>query len=164
MLIKAGTTRIQISLQGLHSEKYKQVSNVNINFDEIYNNISYLYKNKNQCTVFVKIIDALLESKEDEEKFYNLFGEICDQMYIEHLITLQQQMGDHNGRADDSRNLNNEKVEFRYVCPVIFYMIQIDVDGNVFPCPVGGLPKNFAIGNIKEQPLTEIWNSKKEKI
>ncbi|KMT22635.1 radical SAM protein [Clostridium cylindrosporum] len=162
-LIEAGTTRIQVSLQGLNSEKYKEVSNVDVDFEKIYENLTYLYKNKGECSIFIKIIDSLLESKEDEEKFYNLFGNICDEIFIEHLITLQQQMGNHNGKADNSRNLNNEKVVYRNVCPVIFYMLQIDVDGNVFPCPVGGLPETFSMGNIKDEKLIQIWNGSKRK-
>lgn len=162
-LIEAGITRIQVSLQGLNSKKYKEISGVNVDFQAIYNNLTYLYKNKKNCSVFIKIIDSLLDKEGDEEKFYSLFEDICDQMYIEHLITLQQQMGDHNGRADNSKNLNNEKMFYRNVCPVMFYMLQIDVDGNVFPCPVGGLPAKFSMGNINDESLLQVWNGSKRK-
>ncbi|GBF33442.1 radical SAM protein [Desulfocucumis palustris] len=160
-LIAAGVTRIQVSLQGLDARKYKEVSGVTVDFDRMYENLIYLYQHKGNCSIFIKIIDSLLEGEADRERFYNLFGDICDQIFIEHLITLQQQMGDLGGRADDSRNINNEEVFFRNVCPVIFYMLQIDVDGNVFPCPVGGLPKHFALGNIQDQSLSRIWNGRR---
>lgn len=160
-LIAAGTTRIQVSLQGLDSRKYKEVSGVTVDFDEMHGNLAYLYRHKGDCSVFIKIIDTLLDGDADEERFYNLFGDICDQIFIEHLITLQQQMGDYGGMADNTRNINNEEVIYREVCPVIFYMLQIDADGNVFPCPVGGLPGHFAIGNINEEPLPHIWNGRR---
>jgi len=156
-LISSGVTRIQISLQGLSSQKYKDVSNIDLDYHKFIENIKYLYNNRKQCKVFIKIIDALLENDEDKDGFFKVFGEMSDQIYIEHLITLQHQMGNHNGKADDSKNLNNEPVIYRNVCPVIFYMLQIDVDGNVFPCPVSGLPKYFSIDNIKLQDLNEIW-------
>lgn len=162
-LVEAGTTRIQISLQGLDSRKYKDVSGVTVDFDRIYENLSYLYKHKKNCSIFIKIIDSILEGDSEKERFYHLFGDICDQIFIEHLITLQQQMKDHNGLANNTFNLNNEKVIYRHVCPVIFYMLQIDVDGNVFPCPVGGLPKHFSIGNINDEPLISIWEGKRRK-
>lgn len=157
-LISAGTSRIQVSLQGLSSDQYKETSNVAINFDNLLNNLSYLYKRKENCSIFIKIIDSLLKEEKDYYQFYNIFGDICDQIFIEHLITLQQQMGDHGGRADNHRNLNNEEVVYRHVCPVIFYMLQIDVDGNVFPCPVGGLPKHFSLGNVHNETLIKVWN------
>lgn len=159
-LVDAGTTRIQVSLQGLNSQKYEEVSGAKVDFGKIYENLVYLYQHKGNCSVFIKIIDDLLKEETDKEQFYNIFGNICDQIFIEHLITLQQQMGDHGGRADNTRNLNNEEVVYRDICPVIFYMLQIDVDGNVFPCPVGGLPKHFAMGNINDETLTQIWNSR----
>lgn len=162
-LIDAGVGRIQISLQGLSSEQYKKVCGVSIDYSNLLNNIKYLFENKKNTTVFIKIIDALLETKDDEKLFYDSFGMICDQIYIEHLITLQPQMGNHDGKADDSRNLNNELVEERKVCPVIFYMIQIDVDGNIFPCPVSGYPVKMRLGNINNQTLLNIWNGETRK-
>jgi radical SAM protein with 4Fe4S-binding SPASM domain len=162
-LISAGTTRIQVSIQGLSAGKYREVSGVEIDFDRLIENLTYLYQHRGTCRIFIKVIDSLLENAEDEKTFYRLFGDICDQIYIEHLITLQQQMGNHGGRADDSRNLNNEKVLRRDVCPVLFYMLQIDVDGNVFPCPVNGLPKSFSLGNLHEETLVDIWNGERRR-
>ncbi|WPX07802.1 radical SAM/SPASM domain-containing protein [Anaerocellum danielii] len=160
-LIEAGVTRIEISLQGLNSEKYKEVSKINLNFEKFYENLRYLYKHKGNCTIFVKIIDVLLDSKEDENRFYELFGEISDEIYVEHLIAAQQPMGNIRGLVDNSRNLNSEMVEFKRVCAVIFYSLQIDVDGNVFPCCALTLPKELIIGNVKEEGLVQIWNGKK---
>lgn len=161
VLIEAGVTRIQISLQGLDALKYKEVAKVDLDFSKFYDNLKYLYEHKGDCTIFIKIIDALLDSEEDKNRFYNLFGDICDQIYIEHLITLQPPMGDHKGLADNSRNLHNEEVSYRHVCAVIFYMLQIDVDGNVYPCPVSGLPQELIIGNIHVESLNRIWNGEK---
>lgn len=162
-LVEAGVGRIQISLQGLNSEQYEKVAGVKIDYTNLVENIRYLFENKKNTVIFIKIIDALLEDENAEKLFYESFGSICDQIYIEHLITLQPQMGNHGGKADDSRNLNNEIVEERKVCPVIFYMLQIDVDGNVFPCPVSGYPIKMRLGDIENQTLLEVWNSVKRK-
>ncbi|OGV32589.1 MAG: radical SAM protein [Lentisphaerae bacterium GWF2_45_14] len=160
-LTASGVSRIQVSLEGLDSKKYKEVTGVNIDFEKLRENLDYLYTHKGKSSVFIKIIDALLETQEQKDLFYKLFGGICDQIFIEHLITLQQPMGNPKGLADNTRNLNNEEVVPRDVCPVVFYQLQIDVDGNVFPCPVSGLPASFAMGNIKEETLVEIWNGRK---
>lgn len=162
-LIKAGLSRILISLQGLSRERYRDICGVPLDMGELIENIKYFYDNRKNCTVFIKIIDAILSNKEEETKFFDMFGNICDSIYVEHLITLEQQMGDHNGLADNSRNLNNEIYEKADVCPVIFYHININADGDVFPCPVPGLPRSFALGNIKEDDLKSIWNGSKRK-
>lgn len=160
-LIESGVSRIQISLQGLSAYKYREVCGTDIDFEKFKYNLKYLYENRGQTSIFIKIIDTLLENEAEEEIFFNTFGNICDQIFIEHLITLQPGMGDHDGKADNSRNLNNEKVIYRHVCPVIFYLLQVDVEGNVFPCPVSGLPVEFSIGNVYKDNISEIWNSNK---
>ena len=38
-----------------------------------------------------------------------------------------------------------------------FYMMQINPDGNVVPCCGWGIPAK--VGNVKNQSVTEIWNS-----
>lgn len=162
-LIDAGLSKLLISLQGLSSEKYREVCGVSLDVNEMIENITYFYKNRKNCSVYIKIIDAILSGKDEEAKFYDLFGNICDSIFVEHLITLEQQMGDHNGKADNTRNLNNEVYHYADVCSVIFYHINVNADGDVFPCPVPGLPRSFSLGNIKEVGIRNIWNGKKRK-
>jgi len=162
-LIDAGLSKLMISLQGLSSEKYREVCGVSWDIDEMIDNITYFYKNRKSCLVFIKIIDAILSGKDEEIKFFELFGNICDTIFVEHLITLEQQMGDHNGKADNTRNLNNEIYHYADVCPVIFYHINVNADGDVFPCPVPGLQRSFSLGNIKEVGIRDIWNGNRRK-
>ena len=161
-LIDAGFNRIQISVQGLTSERCKKISGVEINMDTYVKNIDYLYKNKKNANIFIKIIDVNLESEDEKQLFFDMFGKICDTIYVEHLVIMQKQMGDHGGLAADvSRNMNNEIVEKRIVCAPIFYSLQVNSDGDTYPCSTPGLPTDFSMGNIKEQSLVQIWNSDK---
>lgn len=157
-LVSAGISRIQISVQGIDAATYKETCGADIDFDRYVSNIRYLYEHKRKSTVFIKIIDVILKKAGDNEQFYKIFGDICDNIYIEHLIKLQQQMGDIDGRVDNSKNYNNEDYKQRNVCAVPFYQLQLDVDGNVFPCPPSGLPKNFGIGNVYKETLLSLWN------
>lgn len=160
-LIEAGISRLQVSIQGLTSEKYREVSGVAVSFDTIVDQVRYFYENKKQATIFVKIIDDILENKEEEEQFYKIFGDICDTIYIEHLVIMQQQMGDHHGKTDGTRNLNGEYVERRQVCGVMFYFLQVNIDGETFPCSTPGLPVCLSMGNMREESLNDIWNGKR---
>jgi MoaA/NifB/PqqE/SkfB family radical SAM enzyme len=160
-LIDAGFNRIQISVQGLTGEKYKKISGVEIDMDAYVQNIEYLYKNKKGATVFVKIIDANLDGEEEKQRFFDMLSGICDTIFVEHLVVMQQQMGDHGGRADVTRNLNNEIVEKRIVCGPMFYFLQVNVDGDTHPCSTPGLPSGFSMGNVHEQSLLQIWNGDK---
>lgn len=48
-LIEAGLDTIRISIQGLSAEKYKNICNYQLNFDEFINNIRYFFENKNNA-------------------------------------------------------------------------------------------------------------------
>lgn len=161
-LIEAGINRVQISVQGLNDEKYKDVCNMKVDFTKLVDNLKYFYAHKREnATLFVKIIDSLLEDKEDEEKFHRIFSNICDTIFIEHLVVMQQQMGDHGGQTDHAKNLNGEIVIDRKVCSIMFYFLQVNIDGETFPCSTPGLPNSFSMGNANEKSLVEIWNDEK---
>lgn len=160
-LIAAGVSRIQISIQGIDAQQYKENCRVDINFDKLVDNITYFYKHKKDSTVFIKIIDELVKTQKAKEEFFGFFSGISDQIFIEHLIVMQQPMGDHGGKVNGARNLNNEEFVAREVCPVSFYHLQVSLEGNTFPCPVPGMPQEFSMGNAKENSLVEIWNGKR---
>ncbi len=158
LLVSSGVSRVQISVQGLDRETYRSVCGIGVNFEEFIKNIEYLFNNKGSSTVFIKIIDSLLRNERDKEDFFKTFGNMCDNIFIEHLVIMQKQMGDHNGRVDLTRNLNNELVAARKVCGIMFYFLQVNVDGETFPCSTPGLPNTFSMGSVKNKTLNEIWN------
>lgn len=160
-LIEAGISRIQISVQGLTTEKYRETCQIPIDIEQLRENIRYFYEHEGNATIYVKIIDSILENKEEEKLFFQLFSDICDTIYIEHLVIMEQQMGDHGRDIDSSRNLMGELVEKRMVCGVMFYFLQVNIDGETFPCSTPGLPNTFSMGSVKEKTLLEIWNDKK---
>jgi MoaA/NifB/PqqE/SkfB family radical SAM enzyme len=163
-LIAAGLTCLRISIQGLTSEKYREVCGANVDFDNLVSNIRYFYENRKSCKVYIKIIDACLENEGEKEKFYEVFGDICDNIFVEHLVNAQPSMAEHyDDGVNNSVTFYGEKAEKREVCPYIFYTLQTDAMGNVFPCPPLGLPMGFSLGNIKDVSLKEIWNGRKLK-
>jgi MoaA/NifB/PqqE/SkfB family radical SAM enzyme len=162
-LVEAGITRLRISIQGITAEKYKDVCGLDINFDELVSNIRYFYENREDSLLYIKIIDSCLENEDEKNKFYEIFGDICDEIFVEHLVLSQPTMGDYNGRVDESKTLYGEKMVEKSVCPLLFYVLQVDVVGNVFSCTPLGLPKHFSIGNINDTTLLEIWQGKKLK-
>ncbi len=46
-------------------------------------------------------------------------------------------------------------------CYICRYLISIDPYGNVMPCPFF---ESYAIGNVRNQPLKEIWNNEKHRV
>lgn len=160
-LLEAGLTRLRISIQGLSAAKYRQVCGVDIDFNRLLDNIRYFYEHRGDCTVYLKIIDAGLDGKGDEDRFYSLFGDMCDDIYIEHFVKAQPSMGDYGRKADNTHTFYGEETQPRDICPYMYYTLQVDVTGNVFPCPPLGLPQGFSLGNVMKTSLREIWNGEK---
>lgn len=163
-LIEAGITNINISIQGINAAQYKETCGMSIDFDRFVGNLTYLYNHRKDTQIYIKIIDATLKSKEDEKIFFEIFGNISDRIYIEHLIVMQQQMDDLKGIVDGTKNFYNEELDVsRKVCAQSFYFLQIGCDYDTFPCPVPGLSKDLSMGNMKANTLLEIWNGPKRK-
>jgi GTP 3',8-cyclase len=160
-IIDSGIDFIKISLQGVTSEKYLQTSSVKLDFDELVKNIGFLYKNKKNCKIFVKVADISLGSG-DKEKFYSTFKNITDRMYIETIRPMFDNL-------EKSVYLENKKFVSKFgqdhppviVCPQPFYMMCVSPSGDVLPCcsyydPLG-------LGNITEITIKEMWHGKKLK-
>jgi len=155
-LIDAGLDVIRISLQGLSSKKYKEISNVELDFDEFLNNITFFYKNRKGCKVFVKIMDISLEEGE-EDKFYQMFEHISDRMYIEKVKPVYDGVPYNENVFEVNTDRYGNVHEKRYVCPQPFYMLSLWPNGDVSSCDA--IYKANVIGNINDESLVEMWNS-----
>ena len=158
-LIESGLDTLRISIQGISSKKYKDMCKYDIEFNELVSNISYFYKHKNNCDLFVKIMDVALEEGETE-KFYQIFDKITDRMYIEHCrpvytgVKLTENMeftADRYGRQHKPRK----------VCPLCFYMLSVFPNGDVEPCDT--IYKPIVLGNIHQETLKSMWQGKAHK-
>lgn len=158
-LIQSGLTNINISIQGVDSEQYLRTAGKVIDYPKFLDNLRYLYQNRGNIKIYIKAIDATLKSREDEEKFFSLFGDMADRIFVEHLVVMQQQMDGLKQVVDPTKTFYNEALDLdRKVCGQSFYFLQIGCDFDTFPCPVPGLPLTLSMGNMKEQSLVEIWN------
>ncbi len=163
-LVAAGITNINISVQGLDAAGYEKTCGIRIDFERYLENLKYLYEHKGNVQIYIKAIDATLGTKENEEKFFELFSPFADRIYIEHLVVMQQQMDGLREIVDGTKNFYGEELDVnRKVCAQSFYFMQIGCEGDIFPCPVPGLGKNLSMGNAKEHTLTEIWNGSRRR-
>ena len=163
-LVAAGITNINISVQGLDAAGYEETCGIRIDFEHYLDNLKYLYEHKGDVQIYIKAIDATLGTKENEEKFFEIFSPFADRIYIEHLVVMQQQMDELREIVDGTKNFYGEELDVnRKVCAQSFYFMQIGCEGDIFPCPVPGLGKNLSMGNAKEHTLTEIWNGSRRR-
>lgn len=160
-LIAAGLTRLVVSLQGTSQEKYKQVSQVDIDFKKFVENLAYFYHHKGRVQVYIKIIDCALEDKEDEKRFYEIFGDLCDTIAIEHTVPIHSGVDYDQILKDKKMALTQFSLPAREVkiCPQPFFTMQINPDGKVVPCFSFEYPA--ILGDCRYQSVVAIWKGKK---
>lgn len=156
-LVSSGLQILRVSLQGLTSSKYRTISQVNIDWEEFYDNIVYFSKIKGDCKLKVKIADTALASG-DEKRFYEMFGDICDAIAIEHIFDAFSPAGmtyEIPFAATNKSRYGHERRRVE-VCWLPFIRMDVHPDGSVAPCCNAAFkfPQK-----IKDSPLIEQWNS-----
>lgn len=160
-LIEAGVSNIKISLQGMTGSDYKRICGVEIDCDQLIKNIDFLYQNRKDCSIGIKIADISLKEN-DEKLFYEIYGQMCDFINIEHIVPCFQEInyeniievGKHSSRYEiESKDIN--------VCPLLFYRLNVFHNGKVSLCTTLGLSSPSM--NVHNTTLLKIWNSEERK-
>ena len=157
-LIEAGLDVLRISIQGLSSEKYKTVTQTDLDFSEYIRNIEYFYKqSRGKSEIYVKIMNSSLDEGQ-ENLFYEIFDKITDRMFIEQIKPVYDGV-DYDqfeiSLVTDRRGIEHSK---RDVCPQPFYTMSIWPNGDVIPC--SAIHKVNCLGNVNSENLVDMWNSK----
>lgn len=157
-LALSGLSRIVISLQGMNTDKYREICGVSCRFEELVDNISVLYDTKMEAgaslQVDVKIADVALDEGE-EELFFELFSPISDRVFVENIVPIWKNVG-----QDNVEQVNNNKFGKTFpkqkCCPLIFHTIVVAPNGDIYPCTQ--LLNEHKLGNIKDDSLVDCWN------
>lgn len=158
-LISAGLDRLRVSIQGVSEESYKKVTNQSINLKDLIEKLTYFFEHKTNTEVYVKIIDMALSSKEEEQVFYQMFGDVCDKIAIEYVIPFANGVDYSNIKTDYERCKQGHKSMHTKICAMPFYMIVIEPDGSILPCCSTQFP--LKLGNVKDNSIKDIWNGQK---
>jgi radical SAM protein with 4Fe4S-binding SPASM domain len=157
-LIAAGLSRLVVSLQGISKEKYKSISKVDIDFDELVANIQYFYNKRAKTHLYIKIVDYALGGTDDQNRFFETFGDICDTIAVENAVPIMPGV-DYSKvlkTADGKKTQFGLPVGSIQVCPQPFFTMQINPDGKVVPCYQISYPG--IMGDVNHQSVREIWN------
>jgi len=160
-LVAAGLGRLVISVQGTTPEQYEAVTAARIDFDQFLANLAYLYQNRKKLHVYIKIVDTALADEADRQRFYDLFGGVCDSIAVENTVPIHKAI-DFSGILADKGNALTQfglPIGEVAVCPQPFFHMQINPDGKVVPCYSWDYPG--IMGNCHEESVVDIWNGEK---
>jgi len=157
-LIEAGLDRINISLYGVSSDQYRDFSRVQVNFQQIIDNVTHFYEHsRGKCTVHVKINGDIIP-KSDQEQFLFLFGDIADEVFIEHIIECWPKfdLGSRDFQVNSDVGIYGQSVKEVSVCPYIFYSFSINSSGVASACFLDW-ERKLIIGDVRKESVMEIW-------
>jgi len=158
-IIEAGLDRINISIEGVNGNQYLEFSNYRINFEKLVENIRHFYENRKNCEVIIKINGDTL-SNDDKKKFYKIFGDIADGVYIEHIMSCWPEFESRGVEANKEVGLYGQKIKEVQVCPYVFYSFSINSNGSASACFLDWSRK-LIIGDVKSESVKDIWNGEK---
>ena len=164
-VIAAGVDTIRVSLQGLDAAAYKKVCGVTVDFEKFLANLQYLYQNKGQATIRMKIADiAIQEMPNGKDKFEKIFQDIADSLYIEHILPYYAGV-DYSGlgeKIQENAKLGREGIfqtKINKVCQRPFYRIMVRANGDITAACCDST-RDVKFGNIITDNLFEVWNGK----
>ena len=161
-LVDAGLQRINISLEGLSSERYLRVAKAKIDWEEFVSNIKDLYeysRKTGDLVIYIKVVNNASEingktvfsmSEEEKNYFYKTFGNIADEVYIEKIVPQWAETQEDKQNAVEYTGMYDQKtVQYKKVCPFIFMYLHINHDGIVSPRTLDW-PREVKIGMQKK--------------
>lgn len=157
-VLAAGLNRINISVNGMTRDQYRQVTGVELDFAAFSETVRWLYANKGSCEVVLKIPGDFLTGPQKEE-FLATFGDHCDRIFIDNLVPSWPEFDfeAHTG-IKATASVFQQPINPADTCPYIFYSMAVNSDGLVSACCVDWGRKLVA-GDVKTQSLKDIWHS-----
>ena len=158
-IIEAGLSRINISIEGVNEKQYLEFSNYKIDFDKLVGNIRHFYENRKNCEMIIKINGDTI-SDDDKKKFYEIFEDIADGVYIEHIMSCWPEFELKGVEANQEFGIYGQEIKEVQVCPYVFYSFSINSDGSASACFLDWARK-LIVGNVKNESVKDIWNGEK---
>lgn len=158
-LIDSGIDRVRISVEAVSEEGYYEIAGVKIDFEEFLANIKDLHERSgDSCEIYVKTVDAAVDTKEKEQRYYQLFEGICDRIWIDSVVPLWSDWDELNQTFDVKKTgIHGQELQVVRVCPYPFYSLIINADGEVTVC-CADWKRKFVAGDLKTESLRELWN------
>lgn len=157
-VLEAGLDKINISVDGMNEETYATFTGFKFNFTQFVENVRWIYANKGNCEVVVKIPGELINETQRAE-FFATFGDHSDRIFVENFAPCWPEFDieRHTG-VKISKGIYQQDIGHTDVCPYIFYGYSVNADGLVSSCFLDWQRK-LIIGDVRQQSMKEIWNS-----
>ena len=158
-IIKAGINQINISVNGVSSERIYHFTRTKLDFKKYVENIKDLYENKGDCEIYIKAIKQNLS--EDEQKyFFDIFGNMADRIFLENISPAWPEFDFDDIPMEFEAGHYGQEICERQVCPFLFYVMVVNSDGLVSTC-VQDWKQKMIVGDTAKESIKNIWLGEK---
>jgi radical SAM protein with 4Fe4S-binding SPASM domain len=147
-LCHARLDRIIISADGITKETYEKIR-INASWERLIDNVAFLSQLPSRPIIRIQTCE-LPENAEEIGEFTDFWAQYADEIRI-------WQSFDPLKKKDPRL-----KRRLKTPCPQLWQRLVVAWNGDVHPCCVDWTSKGV-LGNVKEKPLKEIWDSPKER-
>jgi len=157
-VLDAGLDKINISVDGMNREQYLKFTNFDFDFDGFVKNVKWLYANKGNCEIVMKIPKELI-TDEQQQQFLDTFGNYCDRIAFENFAPCWPEF-DVEARTGFTitEGIYNQSISNTQTCPYIFYGMSVNADGLVSSCFLDW-ERKLIVGDARIDHLANIWSS-----
>ena len=157
-VLEAGIDKINISVDGMTEETYLRFTGFKFDFKKFVDNVKWIYANKGNCEIVVKIPGELITEAQRQE-FFDTFGDHCDRIFVENFAPCWPEFDieAHTG-VKISKGIYQQDIGDTDTCPYIFYGYSVNADGLVSSCFLDW-GRKLIIGDVRIQSMKEIWTS-----
>ncbi|MGD9158491.1 MAG: radical SAM protein [Desulfobacteraceae bacterium] len=156
-LLDAGLDTFRISVNGLTSQDYLKYTESTVCYDKYIRQLEYLYNNRKNATIYIKIMDFMVNTSENKKKFEKIFTPIADDISIEYYNDLPGEYKAKGKLLPSKLTQRGEILNPVKCCPYPFYSLTVLPNGDIAPCP----NHKRIISNINDlqDKETILWNS-----
>jgi len=157
-LMQAGLDVIKFSIDSLDDIEAKEIRGKHNNYTQAYEKIQEILKQRKELRLQTVVVCTMLELSTDEsslakqKKFLEIFDNQDIFAYVKSL--------DNRWYNDLDEALQNKSHYASQYCEFPWTSLTIMSNGDVVPC-TQDYDNEMIFGNIKENSLEDIWNSKK---
>jgi radical SAM protein with 4Fe4S-binding SPASM domain len=162
-LINSGVSRVQISFDSIEPKAYNKMKpNADLK-NTLLKTLKFIYLARDMgSNIFISIstvmTEIVKEYSEISKKFWKQLP--IDNYYEGPVLSLQTDSGAYNEESGPYDDKNKKFKEDWKVCADPWIVLKINSNGSVNSCPMD-FESKYSIGNLKENDISKIINSKK---
>lgn len=164
-LLETGLDHLQVSIEQVHDEGYRAITDTDTRYQDIRTNVQNLYdaklKSGSSLHVHVKIVDTGL-TEDEKAVFERDFAACSDSLNITSLMGWSRSdLKDFRLGARPETGVDGfSHIQKRTVCPDPLKNLVVNADGSVTVCCVDWSHANV-VGDARSESLLDIWNGER---